>query len=115
MLAQLFGLHFGNWCLTHWVNEDGLVLSDLGFRCRAGVPDNLKLCTKGSWNDRMMLETTFSLLTVVCHAKKMFHRTQAHLEARLAYAAAMFNVLIALDRQFHADHAFKLSIAELSL
>ena len=101
--------------LVELVNEDGLVLSDLGFRCKAGVPDNLKLCTKGTWNDRMMIETTFSLLTVVCHAKKMFHRTTAHLEARLAYTAAMFNVLIGLHRQFHADHAFKLSIAEFSL
>jgi hypothetical protein len=43
------------------------------------------------------------------------HRTAAHLEARSAYTAAMFNVLIGLERQFHPDHAFKLSIAEFSL
>ena len=95
--------------------EDGIVLADLGFRCKAGEPDNLKLCVKGTWNDRMMIETTFSLLTVVCQAKKMFHRTVAHLEARLAYTAAMFNVLTRLARQLHPDHAFKLSIAEFSL
>lgn len=29
------------------VNEAGVVLSDLGFRCKDGVPDNLKLCAKG--------------------------------------------------------------------
>ena len=63
----------------------------------------------------MMIETTFSLLTVVCHAKKMFHRTAAHLESRLAYTAAMFNVLIGLDRRLHPDDAFKISIAEFSL
>jgi hypothetical protein len=45
----------------------------------------------------------------------MFHRKVADLEARLAYTAAMFNVLIGLDRQLHPDHAFKLSIAEFSL
>jgi hypothetical protein len=101
--------------LVALVREDGVVLSDLGFRCKAGVPDNLKLCLKGTWNDRMMIETTFSLLTVVCQAKKMFHRTAAHLEPRLAYTAAMFNVLIGLDRHLHPDHAFKLSIAEFSL
>jgi len=101
--------------LVALVKEDGLVLSDLGFRCKAGVPDNLKLCLKGTWNDRMMIETTFSLLTVICQAKKMFHRTAAHLEPRLAYTAAMFNVLIGLDRQLHPDHAFKLSIADFSL
>jgi hypothetical protein len=101
--------------LVTLLNEAGVVLSDLGFRCKAGVPDNLKLCVKGSWNDRMMIETSFSLLTVICQAKQMFHRTAAHLEARFAYTAAMFNVLIGLDRQLHPDHAFKLSIAEFSL
>jgi hypothetical protein len=101
--------------LVDLVNETGIVLADLGFRCKQGVPDNLKLCLKHTWNERMYIETTFSLLTVVCHAKKMFHRTAAHLEARLAYTAAMFNVLIALDRALHPDHAFKISIAEFSL
>jgi hypothetical protein len=101
--------------LVALLNEDGVVLADLGFRCKDGLPDNLKLCVKGTWNDRMMIETTFSLLTVICQAKKMFHRTAAHLETRLAYTAAMFNVLIGLDRQLHPDHAFKLSIAEFSL
>ena len=95
--------------------EDGLVLADLGFRCKAGIPDNLKLCLKGTWNDRMTVETTFSLLTVICHAKQMFHRTAHHLQARLAYTAAMFNVLIGLDRQLHPDHPFRISIAQFSL
>ena len=101
--------------LVALLNEEGLVLSDLGFRCKHGTPDNLKLCFKGTWNDRMMIETTFSLLTVICQAKKMFHRTAAHLEARLAYTAAMFNVLLHLFRQVHSDDPFKLSIAEFSL
>lgn len=101
--------------LVRLLAEDGLVLSDLGFRCKNGSPDNLKLCLKGTWNDRMMVETTFSLLTVVCHAKKMFHRSVTHLQARLAYTAALFNVLIALDRQLHPDHPLRISIAQFSL
>ncbi len=101
--------------LVELLNQDGVVLSDLGFRCKTGVPDNLKLCLKGTWNDRMMIETTFSLLTVVCQAKKMFHRTAAHLEARLAYTAAMFNILIGLDRQLHPDDPLRISIAEFAL
>jgi hypothetical protein len=101
--------------LVDLLNEAGVVLADWGFRCKTGTPANLKLCPKGTWNDRMLIETSFSLLTVICQAKKMFHRTVAHLEARLAYTAAMFNVLIGLDRQLHPDHAFKLSIAEFSL
>jgi hypothetical protein len=97
------------------LSEDGVVLSDLGFRCKDGIPDNLKLCLKGTWNDRMMVESSFSLLTVVCQAKKIFHRTAHYIAVRLAYTAAMFNVLVGLDRQLHPDHAFKLSIAEFSL
>lgn len=94
---------------------DGLVLTDLGFRCKQGTPPNLKVCLKGTWNDRMMVETTFSLLTVVCQAKKMFHRTAQHLRARLAYMAAMFNVLLGLNRQLHPDDPFRTSIADFSL
>ena len=94
---------------------DGVVLADLGFRCKAGVPDNLKLCLKGTWNDRMRIENAFSLLTVVCHAKQMFHRSTHHLQARCAYTAAMFNILIALHRQLHPDHPFRTSIADFSL
>jgi len=97
------------------LDEDGVVLSDLGFRCKDGIPSNLKLCVKGTWNDRMMVETSFSLLTVVCQAKKIFHRTAAYIDTRLAYTAAMFNVVLGLDRREHPDHALKLSIAEFSL
>lgn len=93
-----------------------ITLTDLGFRCKAGIPENLKLCDKGTWNERMCIETAFSLLTVVCNAKKIFHRVAAYIEARLAYTAAMFNVLLALFHQLHPDQpAHKLSIAEFSL
>jgi hypothetical protein len=102
--------------LIETVKLDGIVLADLGFRCKEGIPDNLKLCTKGTWNDRMVVETVFSLLTVVCKAKRMFHRISHHLEARLAYTAAMFNVLLTLFRQLYTDQdKFKISIAHFSL
>ncbi len=101
--------------LVDLLTADGLVLADLGFRCKAGIPDNLKLCLKGTWSERMVIETSFSLLTVVCHAKQMLHRTPHHLQARLAYTAAMFNVLITLDRQLHPDDPFRTCIAQFSL
>jgi len=91
-------------------------LSDLGFRCAEGIPDNLKLCEKGTWNERMIVETAFSLLTVVCHLKKIFHRVADYIEARLAYTATMFNVLLALYHHLHPDApSHKMSIAEFSL
>lgn len=96
--------------------DDTIVLADLGFRCKKGIPHNLKLCPKGTWNERMVVETIFSMLTVVCKTKKMHHRVQAYLEARLAYTAAMFNVLLTLFHQLHPDaDPHKLSIAEFSL
>lgn len=93
-----------------------ITLSDLGFRCAEGIPENLKLCEKGTWNERMIIETSFSLLTVVCHMKKIFHRIADYIDARLAFTVVMFNVLLALYHQFHPDAPpHKLSIAEFSL
>ena len=96
--------------------EEAIVLADLGFRAKQGNPSNLKRCRKGTWNERMVVETTFSLLTVVCHAKHMFHCRRSYLEARLAYTAAMFNLLVTLARQLDpAADPFKVSIPQFSL
>ena len=93
-----------------------ITLTDLGFRCQEGIPDNIKLCEKGTWNERMIVETVFSLLTVVCGMKKIFHRVSEYIETRLAYTAAMFNVLLALYHELHPDEPpHKMSIAEFSL
>lgn len=60
--------------------------------------------------------SNYLTLTVVCKAKKMRHRVHDYLEARLAYTAAMFNVLLTLFHQLHPDaDPAKLSIAEFSL
>ncbi len=97
-------------------DQDAIVLADWGFRCAQGVPDNVKICKKGTWNDRMLIETSFSLLTVVCNAKKIHHRLEAYIEARLAYTVAMFNICLKLFHQLHPDETvFKMSIAEFSL
>jgi hypothetical protein len=96
--------------------QQTITLTDLGFRDANGAPDHLKFCQKGTWNERMVVETVFSMLTVVCNLKKVFHRTFFHLFARLACVAAMFNVLSTLFHQLHPEASpFKLSIAEFSL
>ena len=64
----------------------------------------------------MVVETSFSLLTVVCNAKKIHHRLEPYIEARLAYTVAMFNILLKLFHALHpAESDFKMSIAEFSL
>jgi len=64
----------------------------------------------------MTIETVFSMLTVVCHAKRMFHRAAHHLQAHLAYLAAAFNLCVALYHELHPDaHPCKLSIKDFCL
>jgi len=97
-------------------DERAIILADWGFRCASGLPENVKVCKKGTWNDRMAIETTFSLLTVVAHAKHMHQRAEAYIGAHLAYTAAMFNVCLNLFHTLHPNHSpFKVSIAEFSL
>jgi hypothetical protein len=96
--------------------EQMIVLSDTGFHAAEGDPSNLKLCQRGEWEDRMLVETVFSMLTLVSHFKKVMHRGWASFQARLAFTMAAFNVLV----QWHGllPNAFgfvPLSIAEFSL
>ena len=89
-------------------DEQTITLTDLGFR-KADVPQrNLKLCPPKTWGERMVIETVFSLVTTVCHLKKLWHRRAPYLTAHLAYMAALFNCLL------HFSEG-KLSIAQFSL
>jgi hypothetical protein len=63
----------------------------------------------------MIIETTFSMLTLVCHAKKFFHRLPEYLWSHCAYLAAMFNVLVALFQELFPDDERSRSLAEFSL
>ena len=72
-----------------------LVLADKGFKAKEGNPPNLKICAKGAWNGRMIVETVFSLFTSILHLKKLTHRLLAPLKARLAYTCAVFNLCTA--------------------
>jgi hypothetical protein len=98
------------------IEERMIVLSDTGFHAAEGDPANLKLCQRGGWEDRMLVETDLSMLTVVCHLKKVMHRGWAYFQARLAFTMALFNVLV----QWHGlrpnwSGFVPLSIAEFSL
>lgn len=84
--------------LVEALEGETIVLADMGFNDADGIPSNLKVCERGTWNERMLVETALSLVTMVCHLKKVFHRTRQHFEARLAYVAAMFNALLTLNR-----------------
>ncbi len=70
------------------------VFADSGFHAKQGDPDNLKICPRGSWNGRMLVETVFSLLNHVCRLKKASQRVWSALYARLGLTMAAFNLLI---------------------
>jgi hypothetical protein len=89
--------------LVEAYNAESIVLADTGFNRAEGIPPNLKLCPRGTWNERMLVETMLSLVTMVCGLKKVFHRVSHYFHARLAYVAALFNTLLALNRQLHPD------------
>jgi hypothetical protein len=102
--------------LMRQFEERMIVLSDTGFHAAEGDPSTLKRCQRGAWQDRLLVETVRSMLTLVTHFKKVMHRGWAYFQARLAFTMAAFNVLV----QWHglqptASGFVPLSIAEFSL
>jgi len=96
--------------------EKMVVFSDEGFVKKDWHPANIKICKRGEWNTRMIVETALSMLTLVCHFKKVMHRTWEHFKSRLAYTMAMFNILVQWDGiQVDEDGSVRFSIARFSL
>ena len=96
--------------------ERTVVFADHGFFSREGNPTNLKVCEKNEKNERMIIETVLSMLTTICHFKKVMHRIWRSFKARLAFTMAAYNLLV----QWHGLHPdpngfVHLSIAEFSL
>ena len=51
-----------------------ILLSETAFHATEGDPSNLKLCQRGEWQDRLLVETVRAMLTLVSHFKKAMHR-----------------------------------------
>jgi len=128
LLLNQYGLIVGWDCATanvadntfQWLvrqfEEQMIVLSDTAFHATEGDPTNLKLCLRGEWQDRMLVETVLSMLTVVCHFKRVTHRVWEYFHARLAFTMAAFNVLVQWHGfQPYASGFVPLSMAEFSL
>ena len=83
--------------LVEGVSEQMVVFADEGFSKSDWFPSNLRVCRRGEWNGRMMVETVLSMLTVVCHLKKVTHRRWKYFKTRLAITMALFNLLVQWD------------------
>jgi len=88
--------------------EQTQILADSGFQQRGRIDPKWTICQGGEHNDRMVACRVFSLITVVNHFKKVFHRSEQHLHARFGYVAAMFNCFFDLA-------GGKLALAQFSL
>ena len=96
--------------------EKMVVFLDEGFVKKDWSPENIKICKRGEWNTRMIVETVLSMLTLVCHFKKVMHRTWEHFKSRLAYTMAIFNILVQWDGlPVDKDGSVHFSIARFSL
>ena len=102
--------------LMRQCEDQRIILSESAFHAAAGAPANLKLCPRGAWEDRLLVETVLSMLTLVCHLKKVMHRGWAAFQARLAFTMAAFNGLVQWHGfQPNASGFVPLSMAEFSL
>jgi hypothetical protein len=106
---------FLQWLIRQF-EERMIILSDTAFHATEGDPTNLKLCQRGAWEERILVETVLSMLTVVCHFKKVMHCVWGYFQARLAFTMVLFNVLVQWHGfQPNVSGFVPLSIAELSL
>ena len=102
--------------LVATVQDEMVVLADGAFHAAAGDPPNLKVCPRGAWNQRMLVETVLSMLTTVCHLTHGSHRVWAYFQVRLAFTMALFNVLVQWAGLKPGDDGIiRLSIAQFSL
>lgn len=112
--ANVHDTHFQP--LVERFEDQMVILGDMGFHAREGDPSNLKLCERGEWNERMMVETVLSMLTLVCHFKKVMHRVWGYFRARLSFTMAAFNLLVQWDGLKPDESGLvHLAIAEFSL
>ncbi len=93
-----------------------IICADTGFHAKNGNPENVKICRRGTWNGRMIVESVFSLITKCCQGKQMRHRVWECFEMRLGFLLAVFNILQLWDGlNIDESGVVHLSLAELAL
>src|SRR5512146_652100 len=79
---------------SRWSSRAWWCWQIMRFHAAAGDPPNLKICQRGQWNDRMLVETVLSMRTLVSHLKHVRHRCWDYLMARLAFLVTAVNLLL---------------------
>jgi hypothetical protein len=119
--ANVHDSEFQRMLLDYEAGERGMgIYVDSGFHKadkRGGDCANLKVCQRGECNLRLLVETLFSQLVGSFALKKTSQRVWARVEAKLAFVAAAYNLLISWGGQLVADEkgSVRLSIAQFVL
>jgi hypothetical protein len=77
-----------------------IVLVDSGFHGKDGDPANMKICRKGQWNDRFLIESVFSRMSLFMNLKHLSERSEEYLKATLSHVSAAFNLVLRLFGSF---------------
>jgi hypothetical protein len=83
--------------LGHRFAETMVVLVDHSFGRAEANQATMQVYPRGTLNERLAVETTCSMLTLVCHLKKVVHRVWDYFTIRLAFPMATFNLLVQWD------------------
>ena len=93
--ANVHDKHFA-WMIEEVTNK---VLSDQGFHNKEGDPDNLIVCQRGQHNERMVVESIFSLCKRLLGLNTIQAKTRQGFETALTQLFATFNTLLALNKK----------------
>jgi len=88
------------------VAHQSVILGDGHFHDKEGIATNVKVCRRGRWNERMVIETIFSMMTRLWGAKKRDTRSEKGHLTFWAYAVAAFNLLVSWDGMKPDENGF---------
>ena len=98
------------------VADQMVVFADTGFAKKGWHPPNLRLCQRGEWNVRMLVESVLSMLTYICDFKHTRHKVWDYFETKVGFTMALFNILVQWHGFVPDETGFvALSIAQFSL
>lgn len=73
-------------------------LADKGFHKREGDPENLKICERGEQNERMVVESVFSLCKRLLGLNAIQAKTREGFDLAVGCIFAVFNTLLRINR-----------------
>lgn len=93
--ANVHDKHFA-WMVEEFTVK---VLADKGFHAQEGDPGNLKICKRGEQNERMVVESVFSLCKRLLGLNTIIAKSLQGFRLAVASIFALFNTLLEMNRR----------------